>query len=222
MSRQDLPTLFGPALGPKDGAAPDSLVILAHGYGSNGEDLINLAAQLQPELPRTQFLAPNAPERCNGAVAGYQWFAISTLDRAERDAGTDAAAPVLDAFIDQKLKEYALTPDRLALIGFSQGTMMSLHVGLRREQPVAGILGYSGSLAAPGRLVAEIRSRPPVQLVHGTHDNVLPFPLMFEAVGALEAAGVPVDKHLSQGVAHGIAPDGIETGTAFLRRVLAA
>lgn len=213
-------TLTGPEVGPKDGSPPDSLVIFAHGYGSNGQDLIGLVPHLQPILPRTQFLSPNAVEPCPMAPGGYQWFPISSLNRAERDAGVYRAAPALDGFIDAQLERFDLPESRLALVGFSQGTMMALHAGLRRPRPVAGILGFSGSLASPQTLVDEIRSRPPVMLVHGAADDVIPVWLMFEAVGALEAAKVPVEKHVSQNVAHSIGPDGLKAGAAFLRRVL--
>lgn len=213
-------SIDGPNVMPASGRAPDSLIILVHGYGANGQDLIGLAPQFQNDLPDTAFFAPNAPEVCPLAPGGYQWFAIEQRNEAERDEGVYRAAPHLDSFIDAKLEEFGLGEDRLVLLGFSQGTMMSLHVALRRDKPVAGILGYSGCLAAPHHLIEEMKVRPPVMLVHGTHDNVLPFPLMFQAVGGLEVANVPVAHHLSQGVAHGIAPDGIEKGREFLKRVL--
>jgi phospholipase/carboxylesterase len=210
--------LSGPVIEPENGA-PESMVILCHGYGSNGDDLIQLAPQWQAILPGTVFLSPNAPEACPGAPGGYQWFPLTSMDRDERKAGVYGAAPILNGFIDQSLEKYGLTEDRLALVGFSQGTMMSLHVGPRREKQLAGILGFSGALTAPENLVAEIRSKPPVSLFHGEQDNMIPFPAMFEAVGALEAAGMKVQRHLSPGVPHSIGPDGLQKGGAFLASI---
>lgn len=217
----ETPMLSGPEVAPKDGSPPDSLVIFAHGYGSNGQDLIGLAAHLQPVLPKTQFLSPNAPEPCAMAPGGYQWFHLSSISREERDQGTVVAAPALDAYIDAQLERFALPPERLVLVGFSQGTMVSLHVGLRRTPPIAGILGFSGSLSAPERLIDEMRARPPVLLVHGAADETVPVWLMFEAYGALQAAKVPVERHVSQNTAHSIAADGLEAGARFLQRLLA-
>lgn len=211
--------ISGPVIEPESGA-PDSMVILCHGYGSNGNDLIALAPQWQAILPATVFLSPDAPEACAGAPGGYQWFPLTNMDKAERKAGVYKAAPVLDAFIDQSLEKYGLLEDRLALVGFSQGTMMALHVGPRREKQLAGILGFSGALTAPENLVAETRSKPPVALFHGSQDNVVPFPAMFEAVGALEAAGMKVQQHLSQNIAHSIGPDGLQKGGTFLAMII--
>ncbi|MBK5910033.1 hypothetical protein CCR85_00805 [Rhodothalassium salexigens] len=215
----DSPTspLTGPEIVPD---TVDSLVILAHGYGSNGQDLHGLAQQMAPHLQRTAFLSPNAPEPCPGAPGGYQWFGLSRLDPTERDTGVIKAGPTLDRFVTDSLARFDLDDRRLVLAGFSQGTMMALHVGLRRTTEPAGILGFSGCLGAPAALRHEIQSRPPVFLIHGTHDEVLPFPLMFEAKGALEANGVTVRHHLSQNVPHSIGADGLAQGLDFLTEVL--
>lgn len=197
----------------------ESLVILSHGYGSNGDDLFRLAMEWKEKLPRTIFVAPNAPEP-SPHPGGFQWFPINSFSKEERIEGTCKAAPKLDEFIDHCLKKYKIPSNKLALVGFSQGTMMSLHVGLRRRKPVAGILGYSGALAAPEKLINEITNKPPVFLLHGTQDNIIPFPAMFEAVGALQAAGVSVKNHLSQNTAHGIGSDGLQKGGGFLSQVL--
>ncbi|MEX1147458.1 MAG: esterase [Sphingomonadales bacterium] len=212
----ELPALDGPVLLPASGGAPRALVILVHGYGANGEDLIGLAPHWQQALPEAAFIAPNAPERCPGAPMGYQWFGLTNLSEDERWRGTAQAAPVLDAFIDARLAEYGLDESRLVLVGFSQGTMMSLHAGLRRDRALAGILGYSGALVGGHRLGEEIRSRPPVQLIHGDMDQILPLGNMTAAAQALELAGVAVETHISHGVPHGIGPDGIEIGGRFL------
>lgn len=215
------PLLHGPERAPAVGDAPDSLVVFLHGYGSNGEDLIALAEPLAQILPRTHFLSPNAIEPCPGAPNGYQWFPLATLARSERDTGVVRAAPVLGQWLDRQLARFSLPASRLALVGFSQGTMMALHVGLRRVAPVAGILGFSGALARISHLMDELRARPPVQLVHGDQDPVVPAWMMFEAVGALEAMKVPVDWHVSRNTPHSIAPDGLKVGADFLKRVLA-
>lgn len=219
MNTKDLPELTGPVVEPK-GERADSIVILCHGYGSNGQDLISLAPHFQALLPDTAFVSPNAPEQCAGAPGGYQWFPLGSLSKEERLAGTYSAAPVLDKFIDQQLEKYGLEESRLVLLGFSQGTMMSLHVGLRRERQIAGILGYSGALTAPERMIGEMKSKPPVMVVHGDQDNLIPFPAMFETVGALQAAGLKVEHHLSRGVAHSIGPDGLQKGRTFIAKAL--
>ncbi|WP_281300718.1 MULTISPECIES: alpha/beta fold hydrolase [unclassified Iodidimonas] len=216
-----IPMLSGPELAPAHGISPDSLVIFAHGYGSNGADLISLAPHFQNILPGAHFLSPNAPQPCPGAPQGYQWFPLTSISRAERDEGTAAAAAILDHYIDRQLDRFDLPANRLALVGFSQGTMMSLHVGLRRKQALAGIVGFSGSLASPGRLIEEMGPPPPVLLVHGAADDVVPVWLMFEAFGAMEAAKIPVERHISQNIAHSIAPDGLRKAVEFLKKHLA-
>ena len=209
--------LTGPSLEATSGKA-DSLVIFCHGYGSNGDDLITLGKNWQVILPNTAFISPNAPEESPNP-GGYQWFPKTSFTSEERIKGSYAASACLDEFIDASLKKYSVKPERLALVGFSQGTMMALHVGLRRNKGLAGILGYSGALAAPGNLVKEMKCKVPILLVHGAQDNVIPFPALFEAVGALEAAGLKPEKHISQNTAHGIAQDGMQMGGTFLARI---
>jgi len=212
--------LDGPRLAPLSGSRPNALVILIHGYGSNGDDLIGLARMIQPALPGAAFVAPNAPSQLPRMAAAYQWWPIETFSMAERLAGVSAAAPGLDAFITEELTKAELPGSRVLLVGFSQGTMMALHVGLRREQPLAGIVGISGMLVAPERLQAEITSRPPVLLIHGTEDTVVPFSSMDLASTALTAAGVAVEVHASPGVGHSVGQDGLAAATAFAVRAL--
>lgn len=212
--------LNGPRLAPLSGHKPDALVILIHGYGSNGDDLISLARMIQPALPNAAFVAPNAPSRMPQMAAAYQWWPIQTFSMAERAEGAAMAAAGLDAFLTQELEDAGLPSGRLLLVGFSQGTMMALHVGLRRSEPVAGIVGISGMLVAPERLLAEIRSRPPVLLIHGNQDDVVPFRSMELASTALTAAGVPVETHVSPGVGHSVGQDGLQAATAFAVRAL--
>jgi phospholipase/carboxylesterase len=213
-------SLDGPRLNPLSNSTPSSLVVLIHGYGSNGDDLISLATMIQPALPDTAFVAPNAPSQITRMAAAHQWWPIETFSMAERAAGAAAAAPGLNDFISEELDRAGLTSARLLLVGFSQGTMMALHVGLRRPEQVAGIVGISAMLVAPERLPEQIKSRPPVLLIHGTNDNVVPFRSMDLASEALEAVGVLVETHASPGVAHSVGQDGLAAATAFARRVL--
>ena len=209
-------TLDGPRMAPLKGPATH-LVVLCHGYGSDGNDLIGLAPHLQRALPGAAFVAPNAPERVPGA--GYQWFALARIDPQETSRGTQAAAPKLNAFIDAELARLNLAGDKLALVGFSQGTMMSLYVGLRREPAPAAIVGFSGMLSAPETL-SHLAKAPPVLLVHGDADQVIPPQALFMSANALAAAGVPVQWHLSKDLAHGIDPVGLALASQFLADAL--
>lgn len=207
--------LSGPRLAPASGKA-DRLVIFCHGYGADGNDLIDLGRHWQRRMPTAAFASPHAPERCTMSPMGYQWFAITRMQPDEMLRGVERAAPVLNAFIDGELARLGLDGTRLALVGFSQGTMMSLHVGLRRAQPPAAIVGYSGALPGAEKLPAEIVSRPPVLLVHGDADDMIPVQALHAAANGLGAAGVAVRWHVSRGIGHGIAPDGLELGGQFL------
>jgi phospholipase/carboxylesterase len=210
-------TLDGPRVGPQNGAAPDRLVVFVHGYGADGNDLIGLARYFQKEMPTAAFVSPNAPERIPGQPFGYQWFGITRLDPELMAAGADSAAPILDAFLDAELDRLGLDQSRLALVGFSQGTMMSLHVGLRRKVSPAAIVGFSGALVGADRLPAEIVSRPPVLLVHGDADPMVPVQALHAAVSGLGAAGVVVQWHVSRGLGHSIDPEGLALAIPFLR-----
>jgi phospholipase/carboxylesterase len=208
--------LDGPRMPPARGGKPDSLVILLHGYGSNGADLISLAPYWSKLLPGAAFVSPNAIEPVPQVPGGYQWFPISNLDPRLMEHGARSAAQSVDRFIDRELEKYGLTSDRLALVGFSQGTMMALYSGLRRERQVAGVLGYSGALVGRGRLKDEMKSKPPILLIHGDLDPTIPVAAMFDAAEALAEAGHGAQWHLSYGVPHSIGPDGLELGGAFL------
>ncbi len=209
--------LSGPRLPPRQGKATH-LVVLCHGYGADGNDLIALAAHWQDLLPGAAFVAPNAPERCAGG-RGYQWFPLARLDPHELAHGVASAAPILNGFLESELAHHGLTGERLALVGFSQGTMLALAVALSRGAKPAAVVGYSGVLAggAPPDLGPDC---PPLLLVHGDADDVIPADALFMSATALGAAGAAVQWHLSQGLGHGIDAGGLELGGAFLALAL--
>ena len=198
-----------------------SVVVFLHGYGANGADLLGLADPLGEHLPDTLFVAPDAPEACAGAPFGFQWFPIPWIDgSSEEEAarGMQAAAADLNAFLDGILVDEDLLPEQMVLLGFSQGSMMSLHVAPRREDPIAGVIAFSGRLLQPELLPDETVSRMPVLLVHGDADDVVPVQSLPQAAQALEDAGfTEVFAHIMKGTAHGIAPDGLSVALAFMR-----
>lgn len=210
-------TLSGPSRPPSAGGRPRKLVVLLHGVGANGDDLIGLAPYWAQMLPEAEFLAPNAPFPCDMAPFGYQWFSL--LDRSPEPmlAGIRSAAPILDAFLDEALQRRGLSDGDLALVGFSQGTMMSLHVAPRRERACAGVLGYSGALLGSALLAAEAISRPEMLLIHGDADEVVPAAALPAAEQALTAAGFHVSAVVRPGLGHGIDPEGIALGANFLK-----
>lgn len=214
------PTLSGPSAPPVSNGEARQLVVLLHGVGADGNDLIGLAPYFAEALPDAAFVAPDAPFAFDMAPFGRQWFSLADLRPEAVAAGVRRAAPMLDAFIDAELKRRGLADEQLALLGFSQGGMMALHVALRRPRACAAVLGYSGLLAAPESLGAEIRSRPPVLLVHGDADEVVPVRNLPAAAAALTAAGVGVETVRRPGLGHGIDAEGIARGAAFLARWL--
>ena len=212
--------LNGPRLAPRSGAA-EQLVVFLHGYGADGNDLIEIGRAWQQILPDAAFVSPHAPRPCGQAPMGREWFPLTFRDPNERWTGVNSAAPVLEAFLDAELKRRNLPPSALALVGFSQGTMMSLHVGLRRAVAPAAIVGYSGMLvlppnAPPQSVAADIRARPPILLVHGDRDELIPVEALFHASQALSALEVPVEWHISPGIGHGIDGEGLRHGGEFL------
>lgn len=227
--------LSGPYLPTAKGVAPTAAVVILHGYGANGDDLISLAPFFAQTLPHVIFYAPNAPHPWEGGgFGGRQWFGLPNYDpmamqrdpglRAKRfeamTKGAAAASVPLNKFIDQVLAEHELEPSRVALLGFSQGTMMSLYAGLRRDKQLAAILGYSGALVGADEIAAEIKTKPPVCLVHGAADPVVPAQCMTDIDQALTPLGVSIEKHLIPGLQHGIDPECAKIGAAFLKKFL--
>lgn len=198
-----------------------SIVVFLHGYGANGADLLGLADVLGEHLPDTLFVAPDAPESIPGMPTGLQWFPIPWIDGSseeEAERGLMAAADDLNAFLDALMVDEDVLPEQVVLFGFSQGSMMALHVAPRREDEVAGVVAFSGRLLAPELLKDEVISRPPVLLIHGDADDMVPPQSLPRAAEALQEAGwSDVYAHIMKGTGHGIAPDGLQVALAFMR-----
>lgn len=207
------PSLTGPELAPQSGTVKH-VVILLHGVGSNGDDLIGLAPMLAPALPDTQFLSPNGAQPFDQAPFGYQWFSLRDRSHSAMLAGVQAVAPTVDAYIDAVKTRFGVDDANIALVGFSQGTMTSLYVGLRRAQPLAGIVGFSGALIDADNTPASTTS---VCLIHGEWDEVVPFAAMQHAEDALRKKGVHVEAHARPNLGHSIDGEGLEASVDFLR-----
>lgn len=220
------PALDGPRLEPLSGQPARRLVVFLHGYGADGNDLIDIGRMWQAALPDAAFVSPHAPRPCGQAPVGREWFPLTFREPGERWRGVNAAAPGLDAFLDQELARHRLPGSALALVGFSQGTMMALHVGLRRAVRPAAIVGYSGILVLPddggpeaaAAVAPEVRARPPVLLVHGSEDDLIPVQALLAAANGLAALEIPAEWHISYGIGHGIDEDGLRLGGEFLAR----
>ncbi len=220
-----MPELDGPRIEPRSGTAKQ-LVVFLHGYGADGNDLIEIGRAWQGLLPNAAFVSPHAPRPCGQSPMGREWFPLTFRDPNERWVGVQAAAPALNAFLDAELERRNLPPQALALVGFSQGTMMALHVGLRRAVAPAGIVGYSGMLVVPETVdpdafAAEVTSRPPVLLTHGDQDQMIPVQALMHAAQGLAALEVPAEWHVSPGIGHGIDQEGLRHGGEFLAKQFA-
>ena len=212
--------LLGPSFGPRADGPPRQLVVLLHGVGADGQDLIGLAPMLAEFLPYARFVAPDGPQPCDLAPYGRQWFSLQDRRPAAMLAGAERTAAVVDGFLDAALERLSLDDRHLALVGFSQGTMMSLLVGPRRPRAMAAILGFSGALLGPEALPQAARSRPPVMLIHGDADDVVPADALFAAVDGLAAAEIPVQWILRPDLPHSIDPYGVAAGGKFLKNML--
>ena len=217
--------LDGPRIEPRSGTAKQ-LVVFLHGYGADGNDLIEIGRAWAGLLPDAAFVSPHAPRPCGQSPMGREWFPLTFRNPDERWHGVNQAAPGLDAFLDAELEWRNLPPQALALVGFSQGTMMALHVGLRRTVAPAAIVGYSGMLVMPGDVMteafaAEIKCRPPVLLIHGDEDQLIPVQALTHSAEGLAAVGIPAEWHISAGVGHGIDQEGLRHGAEFLAKQFA-
>ena len=214
--------LDGPRLEPQSGQAK-RLVVFLHGYGADGNDLIDIGRAWQGLLPDTAFVSPHAPEPCGQAPVGKQWFPLFTRAQNERWDGVSKAGPGLEQFLDAELARRKLPPSALALVGFSQGTMMALHAGLRRAAPPAAIVGYSGIFVLPDKAKPDaVAGRDQIAAAGSPHprrqDDLIPAQALLQSAQALAALDVPVEWHLSEGIGHGIDQEGLRQGGEFLAR----
>lgn len=213
------PPIDGPRLPARSGQA-SALVVFLHGYGADGRDLIEIGRQWSRLLPGAAFAAPNAPDR-QPQGAGRQWFPLNQRDPSERERGVVQARPALDAYIDAEALRHGVPPGRVVLVGFSQGTMMALHTGLRRPVPPAAIVGYSGFyVRTPDELKSARTGAPPVLLIHGDRDEVIPVDALFDAADGLWEAEIPCEWHLSAGAGHSIDAEGLRHGVEFITAAL--
>lgn len=212
-------TLSGPEQKAKSGKA-EQLVILLHGLGADGDDLFGLVPYFADNLPNAHFISPNAPFPCDMAPYGRQWFSLMVREENTILEGLRNAEPILNNFINDKLSELGLEDKDLILIGFSQGTMLALHTALRREKPIGAVIGYSGALVASHTLKEELKSRPPICLVHGEADEVVPFDAFSQAISVLQKLGVEVHGYSREELGHGIDPAGMQIGNKFLADIL--
>lgn len=214
------PSLSGPSRHPRSGKPARQLVVLLHGWGADGPNLIDLADLFAETLPDAQFIAPNAPFVCEANPYGYQWFSLMDRQPQHMLAGAREAADIFNGFLDAELARLKLDNGKLALVGFSQGTMLALHAATRRTPAIAAVVGFSGSLIAPDMLAKEINARPPVCLIHGDADDVVPFKSLGMAVDALKAHGVSVEAHPRPHLGHSIDMEGIRIAGEFLGKHL--
>ena len=215
-----LPEISGPVRPPAAGGAPGALVVLLHGWGADGNDLIGLAPEWARLVPGARFVSPHAPYPCDENPMGRQWFSFADRDPRAIAEGAEHAGRTIDAFVDAELAAAGLGDERLVLVGFSQGAMMALYVALRRERTCAAVIGYSGALIGGETLPAELRVKPPVFLAHGDADPMVPFDSLATAVEALGALGVAVRWHAARGVGHAIDAEGIALGGEFMVNAL--
>jgi phospholipase/carboxylesterase len=216
-----MPALSGPVVPPASGGPARQLVVLLHGWGANGDDLIGLAPAWARALPDARFVSPHAPDPCDQNPMGRQWFSFDQATPAGLARGAERARTLIEQFVEGEIARLKLPPERVALVGFSQGAMMALYIGLRRAPALGAVLGYSGALIGAEGL-ADSKARPPILLVHGDADPVVPVDSLHEALDALGQAGVAAQFHVARGLGHGIDEEGLALGAQFLRESLAA
>lgn len=212
--------LDGPFLSPHSGKA-QQMVILLHGYGSNGDDLINLAEEWVEDLPDTVFLSPHAPEVCEAFSSGYQWFSIRAIDEKafERERQIEKVTPVLNAYIDEQLRKWDIPDKNLVVGGFSQGAMMALYTMPRRKTACAGVIGYSGMAIDAAGLKAPGIVKMPVLAIHGDADEIVP-PKYLESIRTgFSDAGFNVETIMRPDLGHGIDRFGMMRGVQFIKEV---
>lgn len=220
MHDHSLPHLSGPVHPPASGGKPKQLVVLLHGWGADGPNLIDLADMFAPSLPDALFVAPNAPFVCEVNPYGYQWFSLMDRQPQHMLAGARHASDILNHFIDHAMQDLGLENHQLALVGFSQGTMTALHLALRRTPALAAVVGFSGALVGAEVLSSEVSARPPVCLIHGESDDVVNFGAMAHASEHLSQAGIAVETHARPFLGHSIDMEGIRHASAFLSKCL--
>ncbi|WP_299371088.1 dienelactone hydrolase family protein [uncultured Kiloniella sp.] len=213
-------TLTGPRHEPSSGGPAKELIIMLHGLGADGQDLIGLAPFFANALPHAAIVSPDAHQPCDMAPMGRQWFSLMSRDRDLILDGIQKAAPVVQAFIDQEMAHYNLPPERVFLMGFSQGAMMAYHVGFRQKSPFAGMMCYSGMLVAPDLLKDELSSKCPVLAIHGDKDEVVPPEALPAAVQAMTEHDITVYQEMISELGHGIDENGIRMGVGFVTELL--
>ena len=214
-----IPTITGPFRKPLSGGAAKQLVVILHGWGADGPNLIDLADLFAPAMPDAYFIAPNAPHVCEVNPYGYQWFSLMDRQPQHMLAGARGAAEVVNQFIDEKVKELSLDNSKVVLMGFSQGTMTALHVAMRRAPAIAALVGFSGALLSPELLASEITARPPVCLIHGESDDVVPFAALKQANDSLKSHGVSIEAHPRPFLGHSIDMEGVTIAAKFLKKI---
>ena len=199
---------------------PKQIIVLCHGYGGDGKDISSLAVHWQRFLPDAIFLCPNAPEVCNVNPQGYQWFDLTTEEEEVILEKSLIAEEKLNTFLDQALNNFQLETSNLALVGFSQGSMMSIQVGLKKKEEINCLIGYSGKIINKKNLSDNINSKPKIFLMHGTNDTIVPPTHLLEAKEYLNKCGIKIKTKLFKNCEHKIPVEGSSLGLGFLKKNL--
>lgn len=211
------------AWGPENKAKVKQIVMMLHGVGSNGQDLMSIAPYWAQTFTEAMFISPDAPFECDMAPPGfpnsYQWFSLQDRDPDAMIDGVQNVFPMIEDFIDEKLQEFGIAPENLVLMGFSQGTMTSLYVAPRLKYKIGGVLGYSGALIWDGLSVESGLQNVPIHLIHGEADDVVPVEQWQHAKDTLEQAGFTVTGHTTPGLSHTLDHDGVDSGAEFMKKI---